>query len=133
MDTQNQSLHYLWPIGQENITGCWAQKSSEELCQLNFNATLLMAVIALNLVKLIIIVLTLFSCEETVLITIGDAIASFLQIPDSVNSGNCFSNCTDFRGSLRYNVPKRKFSILRNYRRWSSAISDNEKMASVFM
>lgn len=133
LDTQNETLQYLWPFGQTNITGCWAQESSQELCELNFNATLLLTVIILNLVKLIIIFLTLFLCKETALITVGDAIASFLQVPDSVKSGNCFSNCTDFRGSLRHNVPKRKFGILHNYRRWSSAISDHERVTSVFM
>ncbi len=67
---------------------CWAEKIAES-CTLNFSLTLGLTVIVCNATKFICMAMTIWRHREPALITIGDAIQSFLDRPDETTSGKC--------------------------------------------
>jgi hypothetical protein len=69
----------------------------EEKCKLFFNLELAVLIIVLNFLKAGVIAYALFSIKEKPLVTIGDAVASFLQTPDPTTLQMCLRNKSDFR------------------------------------
>ena len=67
---------------------CWAEKITET-CTLEFSLTLGLIVVACNATKFICMALTIWRHRKPALITIGDAIQSFLDKPDETTSGKC--------------------------------------------
>ncbi|KAL9614475.1 MAG: hypothetical protein Q9167_001003 [Letrouitia subvulpina] len=75
------------PFGQP-VKYCLAKKV-EEQCTLKFNLDFAVIVIVCNLVKVLCMFLTLWMHNNSALMTIGDAIASFLENPDPYTRGLC--------------------------------------------
>lgn len=61
----------------------------EETCQLVFSPPICLVVIGCNLVKLICSLFTARDGRDEVLVTTGDAIASYLTYPDRTTEGTC--------------------------------------------
>lgn len=76
------------------ISHCMANKAQEH-CKVRFNMPLMVAVIACNLVKVICMAIIGWKLDPRPLVTIGDAIASFLDSPGtytlSIPSRNTFT------------------------------------------
>ena len=70
------------------IRYCLSQKV-EEHCQLQFSVSIMAFVIIANFLKICCMVYTLWSLRTPTLVTLGDAISSFLQEPDSTTVGRC--------------------------------------------
>lgn len=71
------------------ISGCLSRPTLlGEQCQLEYNSFILYAVIVCDVLKIVIVILTL-RVEGKPLITIGDAIASFLRNPDPCTKDKC--------------------------------------------
>ena len=70
------------------IEYCLSQNTSEH-CQLQFSIEILIIVVIVNLVKLVCMLHTVSSNDTNTIVTLGDAIASFLQDPDSSTIGRC--------------------------------------------
>lgn len=60
-----------------------------EQCMLQFSLTILLVVIGCNVVKLMCLLGTIWALNHPTLVTLGDAIASFLEKPDSITRGFC--------------------------------------------
>lgn len=75
------------PFGGQ-VLYCHAQRTLEQ-CTLNFSAHLAYVVVSFNLVKVICMFLILWRHREPALVTVGDAIKSFLNRPDKTTSGLC--------------------------------------------
>lgn len=67
---------------------CLARKT-EPRCKLQFSRDILIAVIVCNLCKAAAMIATLLLQHEPTLVTIGDAISSWLQYPDEASSNQC--------------------------------------------
>lgn len=67
---------------------CLSRRVKEE-CRLQFSLALLIVVIMSNFVKAVCMIVIVYRHDDTPLITLGDAIASFLDDPDSTTQGNC--------------------------------------------
>lgn len=84
----------IWPpngfVPQRNITieGCLAETVPES-CQLFINIPICVIVIVCNLIKLVCMFFAAREDRDEVLVTIGDAIASFLQRPDPNTANEC--------------------------------------------
>ncbi|KIX08961.1 uncharacterized protein Z518_00039 [Rhinocladiella mackenziei CBS 650.93] len=61
----------------------------DESCSFNGNIPIIFTVIACNVAKLLLMLIVAFRLRGSPLITIGDAIASFLQRPDLTTEGLC--------------------------------------------
>ncbi|KAL8916213.1 MAG: hypothetical protein Q9208_008642 [Pyrenodesmia sp. 3 TL-2023] len=63
----------------------------EENCRLQFSLTLLILVIVCNFIKAACMISMVYRQDAQPLVTLGDAIASFLNDPDSTTQGNCLA------------------------------------------
>ncbi|KAL2807889.1 hypothetical protein BJX63DRAFT_410906 [Aspergillus granulosus] len=77
-----------WVVDGYKVDYCLVEETPEK-CTLEYSLPLLIVVLATNLVKIAIIVLTILSLRANPLLTLGDAIASFLSIPDDSSRGMC--------------------------------------------
>lgn len=71
-------------------------KSVEERCRLQFSLVIMGIVIGCNLAKIICMVLTLWYHKSQPLVTLGDAISSFLDHPDPATKNMCLANKSSF-------------------------------------
>lgn len=81
-----------WTLDQYPIQSCWSEVEGVSHCQLQFAPALLWTVVACNLVKvgcMVAATLYMWDIREPILATVGDAIASFLEIPDPNTTGYC--------------------------------------------
>ena len=75
---------------------CLSRQVKEE-CRLQFSLILLIVVIMSNFVKAACMMVIVYRHDGTPLITLGDAIASFLDDPDSTTQGNCVASGYSFK------------------------------------
>jgi hypothetical protein len=105
-----------WSVLTHPITYCMVQ-DVEELCQLRFSLTIMIIVILANATKATIMILTYLKLRTPTLVTMGDAISSFLDDPDPTTAGACLATKADVQkdrlvwkdeGGKRW-VPKREY------------------------
>ena len=78
--------------GEEmEISRCKSEKVAER-CKVQFSLGIMIAVIFCNLVKACCMIATIVRSREPTLVTLGDAIDSFLRIPDPMTTGICFAD-----------------------------------------
>ncbi|KAF9066200.1 hypothetical protein BDP27DRAFT_1365818 [Rhodocollybia butyracea] len=68
-------------------------------CQLRFNLPLLTIVVALNAIKVVCMAIVATKMKDHPLVTIGDAIASFIDNPSSETKGMCLVSQDQFKDS----------------------------------
>ncbi|MCJ1394217.1 hypothetical protein MMC18_007095 [Xylographa bjoerkii] len=78
------------------VTSCYSVEATEQ-CKVRFGLSIMLIVIVCNLLKTICMALTLWTIHEWPLVTIGDAIASFLEQPDITTIGLCLLSKADVR------------------------------------
>ncbi|KAI9738738.1 MAG: hypothetical protein M1834_008243 [Cirrosporium novae-zelandiae] len=64
-------------------------------CKLYFNVTVMAIVLCCNLAKTVCMFLTVYKQSNEILVTVGDAIVSFLDNPDLTTKGMCLLSKTD--------------------------------------
>lgn len=74
--------------------------SVTETCKLKMSLPIIITVVICNASKLIAIIVTLLTLKGDILITLGDAIASFLTNPDSTTKGGCLAMKIDLERSF---------------------------------
>ena len=79
-----------WKLRQHPISYCVVEPV-ESKCRLSFSLDIMIVVIICNIVKAAVMILTYLKLREPTLVTIGDAIASFLDKPDPTTVGICLS------------------------------------------
>lgn len=72
-------------------------KREPESCKLQFSLRIIIVVISCNLVKALCMGLALWWRSSSPLLTLGDAVASFLDEPDENTVGNCLAEKYRFR------------------------------------
>jgi hypothetical protein len=115
--------HEPWRIYHNNITKCWSEKI-EEHCTINYSLQLAIIVIVFNFFKIVLFFGILFGVCDQPLITMGDAVSSFLELPDNTTEDLCLMSREDFSG--RHSVWEHghgpRFFVAKNMR-WSKAAS----------
>jgi hypothetical protein len=84
------------PFGGQ-VLYCCAQRTPEQ-CTLNFSVHLAYVVVSFNIVKVVCMFLILWRHREPALVTLGDAIKSFLNRPDITTSGLCLHSAASLYG-----------------------------------
>ncbi|ORY11736.1 hypothetical protein BCR34DRAFT_483765 [Clohesyomyces aquaticus] len=77
-----------WTVGGYPVEYCLSDKAPP-VCKLQFSLGIAILVIVLNFCKALIILYTVFGVEDDPLMTMGDAVASFLENPDSTTRNMC--------------------------------------------
>ncbi|MCJ1435914.1 hypothetical protein MMC27_005290 [Xylographa pallens] len=85
-----------WTIFDQPIKYCLSQEK-QSICNLEFSLTIMMIVIACNFVKATCMVLHAWGQDEDILITFGDAAASFMERSDPTTKGFCLSPKATFK------------------------------------
>ncbi|KAF9872434.1 hypothetical protein CkaCkLH20_09931 [Colletotrichum karsti] len=115
------------PYGRA-VKECHSQKT-EESCKILFSASLCWIVISVNLFKGILMLFVAFaSTRDQPLLTVGDAVASFLAHPDESTTNMClkskkdFIDCNWFKSPQRFNAKSRRKFAAGTPARWISCI-----------
>ncbi|KAG0635408.1 hypothetical protein HOY80DRAFT_910725, partial [Tuber brumale] len=75
------------------IGGCKSEKTPKpEKCKVQFSLGIMIVVICCNFVKACSMIMAVVRSREPTLVTLGDAVDSFLRIPDPTTIGICFAN-----------------------------------------
>jgi hypothetical protein len=109
-----------WTVDDHHISYCMIEAVVEE-CRLSFSLVIMLIVIAANAIKATIMTLTFLKLKEPTLVTIGDAIASFLDEPDRTTAGICLSTREDIRKGRWKNQPAKQWVPKRHF--WFKAAS----------
>ena len=83
-----------WEIRDYPMSYCLSQQVPE-ICRFEFSMQLLIAVILCNLIKAICMAITVWQQKVPTLVTIGDAISSFLDSPYPTTFKNCMISRAD--------------------------------------
>ena len=95
------SISYLmlnpqtWHVHGWEVEYCLSAPVDEH-CKVQFNVQIMIAIIVCNLCKLTIMGYVAWKRPQEPLVTLGDAIASFLDQPDLTTKGNCLSDSYRF-------------------------------------
>lgn len=99
----NDSFLRQYPEGLQAPFGNWVDsclsEKVEEKCGLVFNLDLAILVVVLNFTNTILLVCVFFSSKHRPLLTLGDAIASFLERPDQNTVDMCLRSYSAFQGA----------------------------------
>lgn len=122
-----------WKIDGLPVEYCLS-KPAEESCELHFSMAIVIAVLACNFIKVLCMGLVAWMPSSTPLLTLGDAIASFLSERDPTTANNCLvsryrfqrRNSRPFLVSVRSDKARAKISsnVTSQYqqRGWDEAI-----------
>ena len=93
---------YYGVAGVFPLEGCLAIDDGIEHCQLLFSPPICIIVICCNAAKVFCMLLAMRDDRDEIFLTIGDAIASFVQSPDLYTAGQCWMSKNDVSTSLIY-------------------------------
>ncbi|XMA11573.1 hypothetical protein WAI453_004364 [Rhynchosporium graminicola] len=101
-------------MADRKVEYCLSQKV-EDQCRLQFAVPIMIAVLTCNFVKLLCMVVTIWICREPTLVTLGDALSSFLEIPDQNTAGMCIATKKDFEHGWPDAEPK-QWHVKKHFR-----------------
>ncbi|KAE8360992.1 hypothetical protein BDV27DRAFT_167311 [Aspergillus caelatus] len=81
-------------VTQLPLSGCMT-KGKDQRCQLFFSPPIAIAVIVSNVIKVVCMYLTARTSRKNILLTVGDALSSFLTSPDPTTEGQCLVSRAD--------------------------------------
>ena len=84
---------------------------AEEHCTLQFSLAIIMIVIVCNLIKTVCMSTTAWKQDPEPLVTLVDAIASFMDRPDITTQGNCIAGKTRFEKSRSWDSRSRRWDL----------------------
>ena len=120
---QNGSYHDIYGHTNHTIEYCLS-KPMEEHCRLQFSLVMMLVVIVCNLTKMICMLLTLRYQNSQPLVTLGDAVTSFLDNPDPVTKKQCLATKDKFLagdwapGAARWHTQRRRWFAGASLKRW---------------
>lgn len=103
-----ENIVSTWVPFNHSIEYCLSERVSET-CSFNGNIPIILVVIACNLTKAVVMLIVAFRLKGHPLITIGDAIESFLNRPDITTKGRCWmtrAQAADYATMLDSNEKK---------------------------
>ena len=78
-------------VGLIEIIGCKSERTPEK-CKVQFSLGIMIVVVCCNFIKACSMIMAVVRSREPTLVTLGDAIDSFLRIPDQTTIGICYAN-----------------------------------------
>ena len=87
--------------GVVDIAGCKSEITDEK-CKVQFSLEIMIVVICCNLVKACCMITAVVRSQEPTLVTLGDAVDSFLRSPDPTTKGMCFADREFIKGEWKH-------------------------------
>lgn len=116
-----------WTTGGFQVDHCLSEKVPSD-CHLHFSWVLMTVVLSFNLLKVIAIAYVALRLGESPLVTVGDAIQSFIQRPDRTSEGMCLASHASVIAStklgytttsMRYEPQQHRFFEAATWRQWA--------------
>lgn len=82
--------NYPWFVANQTVDHCLSEPV-QDVCRLQFAVPIMGAVLTCNLVKMVCMIATLIASRSDTLVTLGDALSSFLTDPDVTTKGMCIT------------------------------------------
>ncbi|PUU76458.1 hypothetical protein B9Z19DRAFT_1149392 [Tuber borchii] len=116
--------------GLIEISGCKSERTAEK-CKVQFSLRIMIAVVCCNLVTACSIIIAVVRSREPTLVTLGDAIDSFLRIPDQTTMGICYANrrFIEKEWAWRMRTGPREWNQ-KEVQRWWSSVSKTRWITS---
>jgi hypothetical protein len=123
-----------WSVFGKSISYCLSEIRPEQ-CQLQFSITILWVVIVFNLIKALSMLWILFRLRDHPLVTLGDAVSSFLQRPDQTTKGYCLLSRADVERGQWPGVSSYESSLRdqSSGRRWFGAVTKRRAYACIML
>ena len=115
-----QAATTSWTVFGHNISYCLVEQVEEE-CRLQYSLTIMIIVIVANATKATIMILTWWKLQTPTMVTIGDAITSFLDDPDQTTAGICLTSKRDILKGRWKNQGAKRWAPVRHF--WFRAAS----------
>jgi hypothetical protein len=110
-----------WTVANKPVDYCLSEVVDEK-CKLQFSLYIMIVVIFCNFVKSVSMALTLFQQRTPTLVTLGDAVASFLDFPDPSTEGMCIvSKAQILKGAWKQRRTPKSYRPKRHF--WFRAAS----------
>ena len=109
----------LKTVGEVEIAGCKSEVINEK-CGVQFSLDIMIVVICCNFIKACCMIMTVVRSREPTLVTLGDAVDSFLRAPDPTTIGMCYADRQFIKGEWRAGPRQWKQKGLQ---RWWTSIS----------
>ena len=108
--------------GEVEISGCKSERTVEK-CKVQFSLGIMIVVICCNLVKACSMIMVVVRSREPTLVTLGDAVDSFLSVPDPTTMGICFADRQFIKREWRrgWRTGPRQWKQKKVQRWWTSA------------
>lgn len=111
-----------WVLNGSTIDYCMSQRQKEH-CKLQFSAYIMVAVLICNAVKCATMLWVILHQRETTFVTFGDAIASWLDLPDATTAGRCSTDARNVVQALDGQQSPEPQPIIPTGRRWQLGVS----------
>ncbi|GME32344.1 hypothetical protein GTA08_BOTSDO13707 [Neofusicoccum parvum] len=85
----------VWDVGSHPVSRCLAEPVTSP-CALKYARNIHIVVIIANLAKVLVMIATMFQYRHPALVTVGDALASFLETPDPTTQELCLGRIEEF-------------------------------------
>ncbi|RMJ07789.1 hypothetical protein CDV36_012599 [Fusarium kuroshium] len=120
-----------WDPFCKKIEYCYSD-TVDEGCQLTFSPIFMAFVLASNALKAVVLFYIALRPPENSLLVLGDAVESFLTIPDAFSNDSCLASIEDIRDNDHRNWtgPRTWFPVKR---RWATVISRRRWKFSLFL
>ncbi|KAF1848866.1 uncharacterized protein K460DRAFT_364812 [Cucurbitaria berberidis CBS 394.84] len=124
-DTRNECAYPRFPVEY-----CLSEKA-EPHCKLHFEPNIAILITVLNLVKAALMFYIAFFISDEPIITMGDAIASFLEKSDSTTKNMCLVSLKDFKEKKGYTAGPRQWDNKRY--KWKDVTSKTRRTVTLVM
>ncbi|KAI8657985.1 hypothetical protein NCS57_01178700 [Fusarium keratoplasticum] len=119
-----------WSPWCDKVEYCYSQPI-DETCQVTFNPTFIAFVLVSNALKAMILLYIALRPPEESLFVLGDAVESFLIVPDAFSGGSCLATADDIRKNGGDWIRPRTWTPVN--RRWAAAISRRRWKISIIL
>ncbi|EMD91307.1 hypothetical protein COCC4DRAFT_128640 [Bipolaris maydis ATCC 48331] len=118
----------MWaPFAGHRVRSCLSEATGPT-CKLSFSVHLMLIVIAFNVVKIAAILTGLFTLRNDPMLTVGDAVASFLREPDTIAHNMCLVSQQDIHTARKaWPAQQQPRTFTMKSGRWSSAVKRGKR------
>jgi hypothetical protein len=115
------------PLLGLRVNKCFSERTGQN-CKLNFSVPLVVVVIVFNAIKALALLVGISQLRNDPMLTVGDAVASFLQRPDPSSLNMCLISQGDIhRSTLGWQELQQPRAYTNNLPSWSSSVKKGKR------
>jgi hypothetical protein len=118
----------MWsPFLGLQVKKCLSESVGQQ-CKLNFSVPLAIVVIIFNAIKALTVLVGICQLRNDPMLTVGDAVVSFLQTPEPSSLNMCLASQADVhRSKLQWQELQQPRAYTNEWRSWSSSVKKGKR------